>query len=110
MTKKLGRCGLHVNKKKVQRLIRKLSTEIRSFTRKSRRYNSYRGKIGMFVNIQIHRRFYTSICYQKITAVKFFLSGISEKPSTLAIMEAIEEAICVTEDCIYRRTFHSDQG
>ena len=35
---------------------------------------------------------------------------ISEKPSALAIMEALEEAICVTEDCVYRRTFHSDQG
>lgn len=25
-------------------------------------------------------------------------------------MEALEEAICVTNNCPYRRTFHSDQG
>lgn len=35
---------------------------------------------------------------------------ISEKPNELTIMEALEEAIYVTEDCVYRRTFHSDQG
>ena len=35
---------------------------------------------------------------------------ISEKPNALAIMEDLEEAIYVTEDCVYRRIFHSDQG
>ncbi|NAA54018.1 IS3 family transposase, partial [Enterococcus faecalis] len=35
---------------------------------------------------------------------------ISERPNALAIMEALEEAIKVTIDCIYRRTFRSDQG
>ena len=44
MTKELVNRGFHVNKKKVQRLIRKLGIEVRSFTRRSRRYNSYRGK------------------------------------------------------------------
>lgn len=46
MTNELKNRGFHVNKKKVQRLIRKLGIEVRSYTRKSRRYNSYRGKIG----------------------------------------------------------------
>jgi transposase InsO family protein len=35
---------------------------------------------------------------------------ISEKPNALAIMEGLEEAIAITDDCPYRRTFHSDQG
>ncbi|OTO45453.1 transposase [Enterococcus faecium] len=35
---------------------------------------------------------------------------ISEKPNALAIMEGLEEAIQITNDCPYRRTFHSDQG
>ena len=35
---------------------------------------------------------------------------ISEKPNALAIMEGLEEAIAITADCPYRRTFHSDQG
>ncbi|OTO20160.1 transposase [Enterococcus sp. 3H8_DIV0648] len=141
MTNELKDRGFHVNKKKVQRLIRKLGLEVRSFTRKSRRYNSYRGKIGTIAKNRIHRRFYTSICHQKITTdtteLKYFepdKSGIirekklyldpfldmynseiisyriSEKPNALAIMEALEEAIHVTADCVYRRTFHSDQG
>ena len=36
--------------------------------------------------------------------------SITEKPSAEGIMTALEEAIQVTEDCEYRRTFHSDQG
>ncbi len=141
LTKELCNRGFHVNKKKVQRLIRKLGIEVRSFTRKSRRYHSYRGKIGAVTKNRIHRRFCTSICHQKITThtteLKYFeldKSGtirekklyldpfldmysseiisyrISEKPNALAIMEALEEAIQVTKDCLYRRTFHSDQG
>lgn len=35
---------------------------------------------------------------------------ISEKPNALAIMEGLEEAIQMTNDCPFRRTFHSDQG
>lgn len=35
---------------------------------------------------------------------------ISEKPSAVAVMEGLEEAIRLTNDCVYRRTFHSDQG
>ncbi len=139
MTKELWDRGFHVNKKKVQRLIRKLSIEVRSFTRKYRRYNTYRGRIGMITKNRIHRRFYTSNCHQKVTTdtteLKYFemdkygdnrekklyldpfldmynseilFYRISEKPSALAIMEALEEAICATE-CIYRRTFHSNK-
>ncbi|MEO1768506.1 transposase [Enterococcus sp. 665A] len=141
MTKELRNRGFLVNKKKVQRLIRKLGIEVRSFTRKSRRYYSYRGKVGTIAKNRIHRRFYTNICHQKITTdtteLKYFEPDkfgtirekklyldpfldmynseiisyrISEKPNALAIMKALDEAIQVTEDCIYRRTFHSDQG
>ena len=33
-------------KKKVQRIIQKLGFQVTSFTRKSRRYNSYKGNVG----------------------------------------------------------------
>ena len=36
--------------------------------------------------------------------------GISEHPSAENIMKALNEAIEITKDCPYRRTFHSDQG
>ena len=35
---------------------------------------------------------------------------VTEKPTAKAINEALEEAIQITSDCPYRRTFHSDQG
>lgn len=141
MTRELWNRGFHVNKKKVQRLIRKLCIEVRSFTRKSRRYNSYRGNVGKTTENRLRRRFYTSICHQKMTTdtteLKYFEQDkqgivrekklyldpfldmynseiisyrISEKPNALAIMDALKEAIDVTQDCPFRRTFHSDQG
>lgn len=39
--------GFIVNKKKVQRIMQKLNLQVTSFTRKSRRYSSYRGKVGI---------------------------------------------------------------
>ena len=34
--------------------------------------------------------------------------GISQKPSAESIMSALDEAITITNDCSYRRTFHSE--
>lgn len=141
MTEELKKYDFHVNKKKVQRLIKKLGIEVRTYTRKSRRYSSYRGRVGIVAKNRIRRRFYTSICHQKITTdtteFKYFegdamgifrqkklyldpfmdlFNGeilsyrISEKPNAVAVMDGLEEAIQVTDDCPYRRTFHSDQG
>ncbi|EOK96235.1 hypothetical protein SIE_02115 [Enterococcus faecium EnGen0153] len=67
MTNELRNRGFSINKKKVQRLIKKLGIKVTAYTRKSRRYNSYRGKVGAVAKNRIHRRFYTSICHQKIT-------------------------------------------
>lgn len=141
MTNELRNRGFSINKKKVQRLIKKLGIKVTAYTRKSRRYNSYRGQVGAVAQNRIHRRFYTSICHQKITTdttefkyhevdakgiirqKKLYLDPfmdmfnseilsyrISEKPNALAVMEGLEEAIQTTNDCPYRRTFHSDQG
>ena len=63
----LRKQGLVVNKKKVQRIMKKLGLQVTSFTRKSRKYNSYKGKVGKTVKNRIRRRFYTSIPHQKIT-------------------------------------------
>lgn len=35
---------------------------------------------------------------------------ISDRPSAKNIMDALNDALKITEDCPYRRTFHSDQG
>lgn len=36
--------------------------------------------------------------------------GIDRHPSAQNVMNALEQAIEITSDCPYRRTFHSDQG
>ena len=58
-----------VNKKKVQRIMQKLCLQVTSYTRKSRRYNSYKGKVGRIAPNRIHRRFDTSIPHQKLRLI-----------------------------------------
>ena len=47
----LRNLGYIINKKKVQRIIQKLGLQVTSFTRKSRKYNSYKGKIGKILKV-----------------------------------------------------------
>ena len=133
--------GYVINKKKVQRIIQKLGLQVTSFTRKSRKYSSYKGKVGTVAPNRIRRRFNTHIPHQKITTdtteFKYYEVGIKghitmhklyldpfmdmcngeilsfsidKRPSAKNVMDALEQAIAVTADCPYRRTFHSDQG
>lgn len=59
--------GYSINKKKVQRIMQKLGLQVTSFTRKSRKYSSYKGKVGTIAPNRIKRRFNTHISHQKIT-------------------------------------------
>ena len=63
----LRKLGYTVNKKRVQRIMQKFGLQVTSFTRKSRRYSSYKGKVGRIAPNRIHRRFNTSVPHQKIT-------------------------------------------
>ena len=63
----LRRLGILINKKKVQRLIQKLKLQVTNFSRKSRKYCSYKGTVGKVAPNRIKRRFNTSIVHQKIT-------------------------------------------
>lgn len=73
--------GSNVNKKKVQRIMQKLSIQVTCYTRKSRRYNSYRGKVGRIAPNRIHRRFQSTVPHQKITTdtTEFKYYEIDEK-------------------------------
>lgn len=133
--------GIAVNKKKVQRIEQKLGLQVTSFSRKSRKYSSYKGKIGTVAPNLLSQRFKTHIPHQKITTdtsefkyyavdekgkmniQKLYLDpfmdlfnseiisySISKKPSSASIMSALNQALLITSDCPYRRTFHSDQG
>ena len=67
MSGELRNQGCVVNKKKVQRLMQKLNLQVTSFTRKSRKYSSYKGKVGTVAPNRIRRRFHTPMPHQKIT-------------------------------------------
>jgi putative transposase len=59
--------GLVINKKRVQRVIQKYGLQVKTYRKKSRRYNSYKGNIGKVAPNRVHRRFRTSVPHQKIT-------------------------------------------
>ena len=59
--------GYSINKKKVQRIVQKLGLQVTSYTHKSRKYSSYKGRVGTVAPNRIHRRFNTHIPHQKIT-------------------------------------------
>lgn len=63
----LRKCGYIVNHKKILRVTNKLGITCTKFTRKSRKFSTYKGTIGKIAKNLVNRRFYTSILYQKIT-------------------------------------------
>ena len=62
----LWRRGHQIGKNKVQRLMKSLKLQVTSFTRKSRKYNSYKGDIGKTAPNRLKRRFTSTIPHQKI--------------------------------------------
>ncbi|MGC6174544.1 IS3 family transposase [Lacrimispora sp. 38-1] len=67
MMGELRKQGYFVNKKRIQRIMQKISIQVTSFTRKSRKYSSYKGKVGKTAPNRLRRRFDTKIPHQKIT-------------------------------------------
>lgn len=63
----LRRRGYIVNHKKILRIMNKLDIICTKFTRKSRKFSTYKGTVGKVAENLINRRFYTSVPYQKIT-------------------------------------------
>ena len=137
----LRKQGFKVNKKRVHRIVQKYGMQVTSYTRKSRRFSTYKGVVGRIAPNRVNRRFSTNVPHQKITTdttefkyyepddkgrvsiKKLYLDpfmdmwnqeilsyGISDRPSAQSIMTALNEAIDATNDCKFRRTFHSDRG
>jgi putative transposase len=59
--------GSEVNHKKVQRIMNQLGLKVDKFSRKSRKYSSYKGTTGTVAKNRINRRFDTNVCHQKLT-------------------------------------------
>src|SRR5690625_7602675 len=64
------------NSKKILRLMRKLNIKCIKFTRKSRKFSTYKCKIGKITKNLINRRFYTNVLLKKIktdtTEIKYY--------------------------------------
>ena len=59
--------GYTLNIKKTHRLCKKLGIQVTSFTRKSRKFSTYKGTVGTIAPNKIKRRFKSTIPHQKIT-------------------------------------------
>ena len=53
ITAMLKRLGYVINKKKVQRLVQKLKLQVTSFSKKTRKYSSYKGTIGKVADLSL---------------------------------------------------------
>lgn len=115
--------------------MRKLNLLVTNFHHKSRKYNSYHGYVGRITKHLIRRRFDTVIAHQKITMdtteFKYYEKGKVKKLTLILLLtclivksfptvlpsnrvfilyiNALNQAIDITSDCLFRRTFHSDQ-
>ncbi|MGP4042645.1 IS3 family transposase [Gracilibacillus sp. D59] len=134
ITKELKKLRHRVNHKKVYRLMREIGLKCVKFMRKSRKYNSYKGRIGKVAKNRISRRFSTPIPLQKLVTditefkcngeEKLYLNpildlyngeiiafGIRKRPTLDLVMEPLKETIEIIENhATYRTTIHSDQG
>ncbi|TPR43323.1 IS3 family transposase, partial [Apilactobacillus micheneri] len=125
-----------VNHKKVLRLMKTLKLTTNSYNKKSRKYNSYIGKVGHTAKNRLHRKFKTDRPYQKLTTdVSEFRYGnqdinhrvylspimdlfsdeiltcsISEHPTVDFTIKPMKALIKTLPNLEYRTTVHSDQG
>ena len=67
ITAMLKRLGLKINKKKVQRLVQNLKLQVKNFSRKSRKYSSYKGQVGKIADNKIKINFKVEKPYTQIT-------------------------------------------
>ena len=58
--------GYQINHKKIRRIMKKYNLVCISFTRRSRRYRSYKGLVGTLAKNKVNRRFFSTIPKQKI--------------------------------------------
>ena len=113
--------------------MKKLGISCIKFSHKTRKYRSYKGKIGTIAKNRINRRFHTPYPYQKLTTdvtkfktqegKKLYLSPImdmatgeilsfsmSHKPDLSFVMESLNQVLPILKQATYRTTIHSDQG
>ena len=132
--KELKKQGFIVNHKRILRLTNKLGIQCIKFSRKSRRYSSYKGTVGKIARNRVNRRFTTPFPLQKLVTdvtefkclneEKLYLSPIMDlynleiisfkilkRPTLDLVMDPLKEALSIIQrHANYRTTIHSDQG
>ena len=58
--------------------------------------------------MQLHKAYFDP--FMDLYNTEILCYGLTESPSGETIMNTLREAIRITDDCEFRRTFHSDQG
>lgn len=136
VTLELKNRGWKTNHKRVQRVMQEQHLQSQAYTRKSRKYNSYKGTVGKIAPNRINRRFNTDRPYQKLTVdvtelrwgdkstehrcylepVMDLYSGqiltynIDLHPTVSFALKPLYEALEALPKLPYRTTVHSDQG
>ncbi|MCM2587611.1 IS3 family transposase [Lactiplantibacillus plantarum] len=128
--------GFKINHKRVLRIMREQDWLCGAFNRQKRKYNSYKGTVGVIAPNRLKRRFKTDRPYQKlVTDVSEFRYGnqsqnervylepvldlfngevlafnISDHPTVEFALKPLKEALNRIPVLDYRTTFHTDQG
>lgn len=137
VTGELRKKNLIVNHKKVLALMRNMGLLSTAFNRQTRKYNSYKGKVGTVSKNLINHRFFSDRPYQNLatdvtevrwgdktinerayfTCIYDLFSGeilshqISKHPTIKFTTKVLKQAIAkIPKDLNYRTTIHSDQG
>lgn len=132
----LRRCHLKVNHKKVQRIMRTEGLQSTAYTKRIRKYNSYKGTVGKVAKNRLNRRFMTDRPYQKLvsdvsefrwghqtTNERLYLEpvmdlysdeilafNISDHPTVAFALKPLHEALERLPEHHYRTYVHTDQG
>ncbi|UQS86167.1 IS3 family transposase (plasmid) [Nicoliella spurrieriana] len=132
----LANHGYQVNHKLVLKIMKSNHWLSTAYSRKLRKYNSYKGQVGKISKNLINRKFKTDRPYQKLTTDisefrygsldtdhRIYLSpimdlysgeiisfNISDHPTVECVMKPLEDVIERIKGLKYRTTIHSDQG
>ena len=106
MTGELKNQGLCVNKKKVQRSRFETNIPHQKITTDTSEFKYY--EVDPQGHLTLHKLYLDP--FLDMFNDEIISYGIAKRPSAESILEAQAEAIEITADCPYRRTFHSDQG
>ncbi|TPR39367.1 IS3 family transposase [Apilactobacillus micheneri] len=136
VTAVLRKSGLNINHKRVQKIMKRNNWQCKLFSRRKRKYNSYKGQVGKIAYNILNGDFTANKFGQKITtdvsefrygnedinhrvylspvmnlySDKIISFNISKHPNVSFTLKALNEAMLNLKSLPYRTIVHSDQG